>query len=202
MNKKIFFIVSILLSQSLFGGSQNLLINKHKFVIVTESYDIYDSKGTFMKFYDAKNSNEALFRLTLGDATGGCAARSLEDGSYEIEGDTITLYSLWNRKGKAYLSPYGAKIQKFKVLSNGRLKTISSQVYVEETKRNYDEESGMQYLFHAPTNKEEKEKLDDYVKGVERKYKATFLFGEKGKNLMLQVKEAMKRKLKKTWKRI
>ena len=202
MNKKIFFIVSILLSQSLFGSSKHLVINKHEFVIVTESYDIYDSKGTFMKLYDAKNSNEALFRLTLGDATGNCSERSLEDGSYEIEGDTITLYSLWNRRGKAYLSPYGAKIQKFKVLANGKLKIMSSQIYVEETKRNYDKESGMQYLFHAPTNKEEKEKLAQYVKSVEKKYKATFLFGQKGKNLMLQVKNAMKRKLKKTWKRI
>jgi len=202
MNKKIFFIVSILLSQSLFGSSKHLVINKHEFVIVTESYDIYDSKGTFMKLYDAKNSNEALFRLTLGDATGNCSERSLEDGSYEIEGDTITLYSLWNRRGKAYLSPFGAKIQKFKVLANGKLKIMSSQIYVEETKRNYDKESGMQYLFHAPTNKEEKEKLAQYVKSVEKKYKATFLFGQKGKNLMLQVKNAMKRKLKKTWKRI
>ena len=194
--------MSILLSQSLFGSSKHLVINKHEFVIVTESYDIYDSKGTFMKLYDAKNSNEALFRLTLGDATGNCSERSLEDGSYEIEGDTITLYSLWNRRGKAYLSPYGAKIQKFKVLANGKLKIMSSQIYVEETKRNYDKESGMQYLFHAPTNKEEKEKLAQYVKSVEKKYKATFLFGQKGKNLMLQVKNAMKRKLKKTWKRI
>lgn len=194
--------MTILLSQSLFGSSKHLVINKHEFVIVTESYDIYDSKGTFMKFYDANNSKEALFRLTLGDATGNCSERSLEDGSYEVEGDTITLYSLWNRRGKAYLSPYGARIQQFKVLANGKLKAMGGQVYVEESKRNYDKESGMQYLFYAPKNKEEKEELAQYVKDVELKYKATFVFKEEAKTLILKVKEAMNRKLKKTWKRI
>ena len=194
--------MTFLLSYALFGASKHLVINKHEFVIVTESYNIYDSKGTFMKFYDANSSDEALFRLTLGDATGNCSERSLEDGSYEIKGDMITLYTLWHRRGNAYLAPYGAKIQKFKVGSNGKLKMISSQIYLEETKRNYDIESGMQYLFHAPKRKEEQEKLMEYVKGIEKKYEATFMFGEEGKMLIFTVKEAMRRKFKKTWKRI
>jgi len=202
MKPKIFLLVGLLWAHSLFGVTDEITINNHHFIVKTKSYDIYDSKGTFMKLYDANSSDKALFRLTLGDATGNCSQRSFEDGSYEIEGDTITLYTKWSRRGKAYLAPLGAKIQKLKVLSNGTLKSISSYVYVEETKRNYDKESGMQYLFHAPKNKEEQEKLSEYIRRMEREYNATFVAGKEAKQLMDEVKNAMKRKLKKTWKRI
>ena len=200
MKQKIFLMATLLWGHALWGVSKSVVINHHTFMVVTESYDIYDSKGTFVKFYDANHSDKALFRLTLGDATGNCSERSFEDGSYEIEGDTITLYTSWHRRGKAYLSPYGAKIQKLKVLSDGSLKLLSSQIYVEESKRNYDNESGMQYLFHAPKTQKEREMLAAYVKEVELKYKATFLFGKEAKALKNEVKKAMKRKLKRAWK--
>lgn len=189
------------MSQSLLASSKHLFINNHEFLLVTKSYSMYDSKGTFIKLYDANNSKKALFRLTLGDATGGCSERSLIDGSYEIEGDTITLYTLWSRRGKAYLAPTGARVQKYKVLKSGKLKKIEAKIYLEEMKRDYDKESDMQYLFHAPKNEMEKEKLMHYVKGVEREYKATFVFGDEAKKLISDVKKAMRRKLKTTWKR-
>jgi len=198
--KKIFILV-LALGQLFAGSVESLTINKQEFSLEKESYNIYDSKGTYVKFYrvEKDKSLTPVLRLTLKDATGNCASKTLEDGAYEIEGSTITLYTLWNRRGRAYLDPYGAKIQKYKVSSDGTLEEISSYVYVEETRKKYDDGNGMEYLFQAPQNSSEQEKLDNYVKEVEEKYKGKFVFGDKSKKLIKDVKEALKRKTKAAW---
>ena len=196
-------LILVLALGQLFAGSvESLTINKQTFSLEKGSYDIYDSKGRFVKFYRVeKDKKIPILRLALNDATGNCASRSLQDGAYEIEENIITLYTLWNRRGKAYLEPYGAKVQKYEVTSDGTLKEVSSYLYVEETRKKHDDGNGMEYLFHAPKNKAEQEKLDGYVKEVEEKYKGTFVFGGESKKLIQSVKEALKRKTKASWKR-
>ena len=196
------FMLALLFSQLFSASTEEIIINKQTFSVVKKSYDIYDSKGQYVKFYRVAKDEKptSILRLTLTDATGNCASRSLQDGAYEIEGNTITLYTLWNRRGKAYLEPYGAKIQKYDVQSDGSLKELSSYVYIEETRKKHDDGSGMEYLFHAPTNKQEEDKLKEYVDEVEEKYHGKFIFGDERKKLIKEVKKALKRKIKLQWK--
>ena len=197
-------VILVLAIGQLFAGSvESLTINKQEFSLERDSYDIYDSKGSFVKFYrvEKDKSLTPVLRLTLKDVTGDCASKSLEDGAYEVEGKTLTLYTLWNRRGKAYFDPYGAKIQKYKVMKDGALEEVSSYIYVEETRKKHDDGTGMEYLFHLPKNKAEQEKLNAYVKEVEEKYKGTFVFAAESKKLIKSVKEALKRKTKAAWKR-
>jgi hypothetical protein len=196
------FIVLFLWSGLFAESKEEVTINHQHFKIVKESYDIYDSKGEFVRFYKVNKAKHLspVLRLTLKDATGGCSSRSLEDGAYEIKGNNIWLYRYFHRQGEAYLDPYGAQIVEYQVQKDGTLKKLQSKVYVELTQKGYDKESGMEYLFHVPKNGKERALLNKYVKQVEAKYEGEFLFGDEGKKLIKEVKKALKRKIKSEWK--
>ena len=138
---------------------EHVTIGNQDFSVVTESYDIYDSKGEVMKFYKEERNNDLTFVLSLilKDSTGSCSDKSMQTGSHEINGTGITLYSFWDRKGKAYDSPYGARIQRYEMLPDHTVVLKSSKVYIETARRNYDKESGMQYLFTSPKTNIQKE---------------------------------------------
>ncbi len=199
---KTIFILSLFFMQLFSASLEHVTINNNDFSLVKEHYADYDSKGEVLKLYKEEQNSNLTFLLSfvLSDSTGGCSSKSMVNGSYEISGDTITFYTMWTRRGKANLSPYGARIQHYKILDSGKLELIEGKVYVEETKKKYDNESGMEYLFHAPKTQKEKEQLQSYVKAVEEKYKATFIFNEEGKVLIEEVKKALKRKMKALWK--
>ena len=198
------FLLILLTLTTLFATAklEHITIGNQDFSIVTESYDIYDSKGEVMKFYKEERNNDLLFVLSLilKDSTGSCADNSMQTGSYEINGTDITLYSFWDRKGKAYDSPYGARIQYYVTLPDHTVVLKSSKVYIETARKSYDRESGMKYLFTPPKNTSEKEALQAYVKSVEREYKGTFVYGNEAKGLIEEVHEAFRRKMKAEWK--
>ena len=199
--KKI-FIVILLLGELFAQSMQEVTINHQKFQIVKESYDIYDSKGQFVRFFKVNKEKKLtpVLRLTLKDVTGGCSTRSLEDGAYEIKGNEIWLYSYFHRQGMAYLSPYGAQIVKYIVQTDGRLKKVKSELYIELTQKRHNKESGMEYLFNTPKNEKERALLNNYIKQVETNYKGKFLLGEEGKKLIEDVKNALTRQIKSRWK--
>ncbi|GIU00080.1 hypothetical protein TSL6_05860 [Sulfurovum sp. TSL6] len=180
---------------------EHVTLGNQDFSIVTESYDIYDSKGEVMKFYKEERNNNLTFVLSLilKDKTGSCADKSMQEGAYEINGTTITLYSFWDRKGKVYDSPYGARIQEYEMLPNHTVVLRSSKVYIESARKSYDPESGMKYLFNPPKNKSEKEALQSYVNAVEKEYKGIFVYGEEAKRLLEEVHEALRRSMKAKW---
>jgi hypothetical protein len=198
------FLLILLSANTLFATAklEHITIKNQDFSMVTEAYDIYDSKGEVMKLYSEEQNNDLNFVLSLilKDRTGTCADKSMQDGSYEINGTAITLYSFWDRKGKAYDAPYGARIQQYEMLPDNTLKRISSKVYIETDRRNYDKKSGMKYLFKVPQNDKEKEALNRYVKSVEIEYKGVFVFDEEAKKLIKEVDDALIRKIKKRWK--
>lgn len=198
------FLLTLFTTSVLFGTAElkHITIKNQDFSIVTEAYDIYDSKGEVMKLYKEERSNDLDFVLSiiLKDRTGTCSDQSMQDGSYEINGTKITLYSFWNRKGKAYDSPYGARIQRYEMLPDHTLKRISSKVYIETERENYDKQSGMKYLFISAKDDKEKEALQNYIESVEKNYKGTFVYGEEAKRLLAEVEEALARKSKKRWK--
>jgi len=123
----------------------------------------------------------------------------MQTGSHEINGTGITLYSFWDRKGKAYDSPYGARIQRYEMLPNHTVVLKSSKVYIETARKNYDKESGMKYLFTSPKTNIQKEALQAYVKSVEKEYKGVFVYDNEAKKLIEEVHEAFRRKMKTKW---
>ncbi|SFV53835.1 hypothetical protein MNB_SV-14-1770 [hydrothermal vent metagenome] len=198
---KIYLLILLTIGRLFSASLEHITINNYDFSIVKEDYHIYDSKGKIMKMYLEENNNNLTFvlRLTLHDETGGCTSRSIQKGAYEINGSVITLYNYWDRKGKAYLAPYGWRIQKYKVLSSGKLKQIFGQIYLESTKQSYENDSGLKYLFTSPKTDEERAKKEEYIKEIEQKYKAKFVLGKEKNRLKEEVEEALKRKLKRVW---
>jgi len=197
------FLVMLLTSTTLFATAEleHVTIGNQDFSIVTESYDIYDSKGEVMKFYKEERSNDLSFVLSLiiRDRTGTCSDQSIQDGSYEINGTKITLYSFWDRKGKAYDSPYGARIQRYEMLPDHTVVLKSSKLYIETDRKSYDTENGMKYLFSKPKDDNEKEAFQDYVKSVEKEYKGVFVYDNEAKNLIEEVHKSFRRKMKTKW---
>ena len=181
---------------------EHITIGNQDFSIVTESYRIYDSKGEVVKFYKEERNNDLTFILSLilEDATGTCADKSIQSGSYEINGTNITLYSFWDRKGKVYDSPYGARIQYYEILPDHTVVLKSSILYIETARRSYDKESAMKFLFIPPQTASEKEAFQTYVRSVEKEYKGTFVYGDEARALLNEVQEALRRKIRSKWK--
>lgn len=199
---KTYALLFFITSQLLFCAElKHVNIGNQDFSITTESYKVYDSKGTVMRMYSEARNNDLLFvlKLTLRDASGPCSAKSLEEGYYEMNATHITLYSSWVRRGKAYDAPIGARIQVFEVQPDHSVKRISSKLYIETERENYNEASGMQYLFEKPQTEKEQTKLALYISGVERKYKGTFVFGKEAQKLRKEVEKALIKKLKSRW---
>ncbi len=199
--KKI-LLTLIFLTYTLVGAElKHITIGNQDFSITTETYDIYDSKGEVLRLYREERNNNLtfVFSLILKDRTGACSAKSVEDGYYEINGTTVTLYSHWDRRGKAYDAPYGARVQVYELKDNYDLVRTSSKLYIETQRPNYNENSGMKYLFTTAKTDEEKKALKSYVNSVERNFKGSFVFGEEAKSLMKDVEDAMTRKMKGIW---
>ena len=180
---------------------KHITLGNQDFYITTKTYDIYNSKGEVMSLYKEERNNDLTFVLSLRlkDRTGSCANQRMQDGSYEINGTNIMLYSFWDRKGNAYNSPYGARIQHYEMLPNHTVVLRSSKVYIETSRKTYDKESPMKYLFTPPVNDLQKEALYSYVKDIETDYKGTFVYAEEAKRLIAEVQEALRRKIKNRW---
>jgi len=200
--KKIWLLFFMVSTFSFSANLEHITIENQDFSIVTETYKIYDSKGEVAKFYKEERNNDLtfIFSLILEDATGTCADKSMQSGSYEINGTNITLYSFWDRKGKVYDSPYGARIQQYEMLPNHTVVLKSSKVYIETARKSYNLESGMKYLFTSPRTVSEKEAFQTYIRSVEKEYKGLFVYGDEAKALLNEVQKALIRKMRSKWK--
>ncbi|WP_309497982.1 hypothetical protein [Sulfurovum sp.] len=199
---KILILLLIGFTQLLLSAElTHVTIGNQDFSIVKETYDIYGSKGEVMKFYKEERNNDLTFvlRLTMKDHTGSCSDKGIQEGSYEINGTTVTLYSFWERRGKAYDAPYGARITQYEMLDDHTVIKKLSHIYIESERKNYNDESGMKYLFTPPTTHQQKEELRSYIEDMERQFKGTFVYGNEAKNLKAEVKKALSRKMKRLW---
>ena len=176
-------------------------INHHQFDLVQESYREYGDKGVEMKIYRHGADREKLPMLSfsLMYSSGSCASKSIQEGAYEINGSKIILYSRWERSGRAYDAPVGDRIQVYRVDDNGSITYESGKLYIERYAKRYDPQSGMQYLFNAPKNKQEKEALRGYIKRVEHIFEGKFVQGKAANALHDEVEEALMRKHRELW---
>lgn len=189
--------LSLLLSEE---KVTRMTLADHDFTIKTESYHIYDSKGRVMRLYEEAEDGEAeeLFTFTLDDTTGACHEKSVEEGSYEVDGSVITFYTLWNRYGSAD-APYGARIKRYTVDSGGRFKLLSSKIYIETERKSEAKKSAMRFLFQTPVTQNDKEALQKYIEYAEQRFKGIFVFGHEAELLIKEVKEALHRKKQRRW---
>jgi hypothetical protein len=186
----------------------SLKINQQEFMLYEEEYDEYDSEGKTITFYkkdkEKKEKNEkksSLFSFVLNDATGGCNDKSIEKGVYDVNGTTLTFYTLWKRQGSVDDAPFGGRVKRYEVLKNGEVNLTSSLLYVETHTEDSDEGSGMLFLNTKPKSKEDKELLAEYVASVENYYRGKFVFGEESDMLIKKVRKAIRRHRKDAWKK-
>ncbi len=198
---RVVFVACLLFAQLFAAHIEHHTIGNQSFMFTIESYDVYDSKGEVLRVYKEKRNNDLIFMfsLILKDQTGACSDKSIEEGYYEVNATSITLYTRWERRGKAYDAPYGGRIQVYRLTPDNDLKRISSKLYIETEREGYNENSGMKFLFWQPQNEKEKEALASYVRSVEHQFKGEFLFGNAATKLMQEVNAAMIRKMKRVW---
>ena len=195
-------LLVILSSTELFSKTwDSIKIDGYPFVLLKETYDEYDSKGETVAFYKKEKSKDLTFVLSfvLEDATGGCNDKSLEHGVYEVNGTMLTLYTLWERQGSVDDAPFGGRIQRYELSKSGEMQLHSSQLYVEKHTKGADPKSGMKFLFNAPKTEEEKRSLAKYVKSVEKYFHGDFIFGDKAKALMIEIRKAQKEQITRRW---
>ena len=200
---KILLILLVTVVQLFSKSVENIIINNHQFALLKESYDEYGSKGETISFYSKEKDRkeDAIFAFVLHDSTGGCNDKSIEKGTYEINGTTLTFYTLWKRQGSVDDAPFGGKIQHYEVVEDGSFNLLSSSLYVETHTKDYDNNSGMRFLFEKIKTKEDKKALDEYVAFVEKNFHGKFVFENKADALIKEVRKALRRRMKARWKR-
>jgi len=196
---KFLITLLILLTQiNAFTFDKYQLINGYPFHIVQDSYDEYGDTGIMLKFYRGTET-EPLLNLVLENKSGSCSSRSTQEGNFKIKDDTIIIYSHWKRKGRAYDSPIGDRIQIFKIDTNGKIKEKSGRVYIEKHTKIKDNSDGMNYLFTPPKTAKEKALFAEYKKSVERIFEASFVVGKEAEELSNEVYWGLQKKEKSTW---
>jgi len=195
------FLILINISYA-FQTKEALQIGQQHFIIVHESYDEYNDKGITMKLYKKGEDTDSqpLFSFTLENQSGGCGEQSSQEGSYELNGTMLTLYSHWDRSGKAYDTPKGDRIQHYKIDENGTIAFLDGALYIETEAKNYDKQSAIKYLHTTPTNADEKKALNKYIQSVEKHFKGRFVRGDKAQILHQKIDKALMEKRKTRWK--
>lgn len=110
---------------------------------------------------------------------------SVNIGDFDIEGDTLILYNFWAKAGDAPISPYGARIQRYKLCENGSISFISGEIYIETMpdyyiyqkmgKEELGYNSGSLFVRKTPNTEEKEAILRRYIQGVEEEYDAHFV---------------------------
>lgn len=158
-------------------------------ILLREPYDLYDSHGTSIRFYHEKENQDMVYLLTfvMEDRTGGCLGKSIEKGAYTIDGEQLTLYTLWERSGSQKEAPSGAEMRVLRMQPDCRLKEISHTIYIETHARRREDTSGMEYLFTPPKTDAEKKALEDYIHHTEKVFGGRFVRGEEARKLRSEV---------------
>lgn len=154
-----------------------------------------DKEKNVLSVFQLKPENKIpILHHTLKEKAGDHNSESLQLGVYEIKDQYLILYSFWCRKGDAPVSPYGARIQKYQWKNNAFIQ-VSSQMYIEETRIDWKETIGIQFLFALPKNKQDEQEYIKYIREVEKKYQAEFVYGKGADTLIKLVKDKLKKKI-------
>ena len=185
----ILFLAASLLT---FSQTKTIQLNNHSFKLVKEK--ITNDDGPEIEIVNLYRENSLkLLSHVLNEFSGDCNSESLELGNYTVTNSTITFYSFWCTTGDAPVSPYGARIQVYKVDKNGKVKLNSSQVYIESGRRGWI--PGLEFLYKKPRTKKEKKVFKNYINKIESSYNAKFVFGKISEKLIKKVKLQLHKKI-------
>ena len=198
---KYLFCFLFLFSSTLsYSQIEKIEIDKQIYEFETQQYIDSEPRGGEKKILTLSRINSLgktkILSHILKDKWGDGNSESLELGDYVLSDSVITFYSFWCRKGDAPVSPYGARIQKYK-FENSKLKLIESQIYIETTAIYWLENKGVQFLFKKPETEVDKHEFFKYIFDVEKEYHAKFVFGKQSDRLIQKVKAHLKEPIQK-----
>jgi hypothetical protein len=178
---------------------KELKIGQREYLLKFEDYDLYDNVGRIMYLYKKDDKTKSLLTFTIDDSTGKCEGKAVEEGAYEVHDDKLYLYTSWYKTGMKKLAPSGSRIMIYEFDKNGAFRLVSSKLYIESESRDVGYDKGLKYLFQKPITKEQKRELQEYITRMQKRYKGSFVFGNKAKRVTQEVNEAMMRKAETRW---
>jgi hypothetical protein len=165
------------------------------YVLLKESYELYDSKGVSIKFYKEEQSEDLSYLLTfvVEDKTGGCLGKSIQQGVFTFEDHNLTLYTRYTRSGSIKDAPEGVTLKRYRITETGSLKLLSAKIYIEAHDRSLKDTIGMRFLYQPPGSDAEKKVLARYIKTQEKNYGGRFVLGEEADSLRKEVQDAFEK---------
>lgn len=164
-----------------------------KYLVERKTVEIDDEEAEIVYFMQGFDTTYTWVAKSIwGDSN----SMSVNIGDFDVEGDTLILYNFWVKAGDAPISPYGARIQRYRILGNGLISFISGEIYIETMSdyyihQNRDKEElgynkGSQFLSLPPVTKQDKTILRRYIQGVEKEYNARFVYNNEA-SLLFQI---------------
>ena len=142
-------------------------------------------------FREEKNGLKSLLTFPLFRSYADGHYEEVELGKYRVEGNELLLFTWWNFRGQDNAAPVGAKKMVYEVREDGKLYWKSGLVYLEEGSRG----EGAGFLKYPVTNQEEREVFVSYVRAIEKKHLARFVFGTDSDALFAEVKQELKNEI-------
>jgi hypothetical protein len=179
------------------SGSTNSSSNL-KFVI--------DSTNEYSKILTVYRDKQKLLTHTIYKNDGDCSSVSIELGNYKISGNEVIFYSYWasaDRQG-LILMPFGFRKQIFRLDDNNKLQIKENKIYIEDYidktvgKENFYENQnttrhiGRIYLNELPKTNYQLIARNDYIKSIEKIYKAKFVLENERELLEDEVRNVLK----------
>lgn len=184
MKTRFLFVCFYLLAAVSFGQNNSTAIGSKTFEF--KKVLVENENGDSAEQVEIYNNGLKVLSHTISLIEGDCNSESVQLGSYEIQNNTLILYSYWTRTGDAPASPYGFRKQLYSVNEKGQLLLVKGIIYIEMTRKGWHENKGMDFLFKKPATKEQRQQLRDYIAKVETAYQSTFV---KGANKDALIKE-------------
>ncbi|PIE46752.1 MAG: hypothetical protein CSA42_07000 [Gammaproteobacteria bacterium] len=189
------------------GQAKTYSINHNNFSLETHQMNDYESDriSDGLEVVDLYRGKRKLLSHILFKEEGDCSSVTIQLGDYFVENNNIIFYSYWASADRMPSNlKFGFQKQVYSVADNGIVRLESSKIYIEDVVETANPDfvighgwthRGIAYLNKQPTTDEEKMWLADYIKSVEKQYKAKFVFGEERKALEKEVREKLKEKI-------
>ena len=203
--KLIILILTLAFSINSYSQIDTITIHGYDFIFKhVKNADTDDVENVSVNLFRLETSGKIKYLLkhTMGLIEGDCNSTSVEMGDFLIKDSTIVFYSFWCRQGDAPVSPWGARTQEYNVFENGKVKMVSSKLYIETSRPDWHENKGIKYLFEGAKTNENKIALKEYIEIVEKEYNAKFVFEKDADKLLQNVKEKFSKRinlLRKSW---
>ena len=179
-------------SSSAFAGIKALQINNSIFEVKQTHSET--EEGFEQDNIELYRNGKKLLAHTKRLSTGECSILTIEVGDYEVKNNQLIFYTYWaagDRQG-LWAYPYGVRKQVYSVSNSGAVKPVSAEVYIEDVIGNplesNPQQDYLQFLAVQPQIQKDKMALNNYIKIMQKRYKARFVSGVERKQLITEVK--------------